>query len=56
MPSTSRGTHSSAVSLSTSTSWGVPLTFNVKAVDASQWLGLIGRSLPIWTAPAGCVD
>jgi hypothetical protein len=39
---------------STSTLWGVPLIFNVKAMAASRWLGLIGRSRPTWTAPAGC--
>jgi hypothetical protein len=47
MPSTSRP--------STSTLWGVPLIFNVKAMAASRWLGLIGRSRPTWTALAGCV-
>src|SRR5262245_9424107 len=51
----SRSTHSSGVSPSTSTVWGVPLIFNVKAMDASLWLGLIGCSWPTWTAPAGCV-
>src|SRR5215468_8430093 len=50
MPSTSRSTHSSGVSPSTSTSWGVPLIFNVKAMRASRWLGLIGRSQPTRTA------
>src|SRR6516165_6502953 len=45
-----RSTHSSGVSPSTSTSWSVPLIFNVKAMDASRWLGLIGRSRPTWTA------
>src|SRR5215813_7660880 len=45
-----RSAHSSGVSPSTSTSWGVPLIFNVKAMDASRWLGLIGRSRPTWTA------
>src|SRR3954447_26239768 len=50
MPSTSRSTHSSGVSPSTSTSWGVPLIFNVKAMHASRWLGLIGRSQPPWIA------
>ena len=43
IPSTSRSTHSSGVSPSTSTSWGVPLIFNVKAMHAPLWLGLIGR-------------
>src|SRR6516165_2627 len=37
-PSTSRSAHSSGVSPSTSTSWGVPLIFNVKAMHASLWL------------------
>src|SRR5919109_4987506 len=46
MPSTSRSAHSSGVSPSTSTSWGVPLIFNVKAMHAPLWLGLIGRSRP----------
>src|SRR5262249_2054342 len=55
IPSTSRSTHSSGVSPSTSTSWGVPLIFNVKAMHASLWLGLIRRSRPTWTAPAGRV-
>src|SRR6516165_5500209 len=55
MPSTSRSTHSSRVSPSTSTSWGVPLIFNMKAMAASRWLRLIGSSWPTWTAPAGCV-
>jgi hypothetical protein len=41
---------------STSTLWGVPLIFNVKAMAASRWLGLIGRSRPTWTAPAACID
>src|SRR5262245_25706044 len=40
---------------STSTSWGVPLIFNMKAMAASRWLRLIGSSRPTWTAPAGCV-
>src|SRR5262245_919914 len=39
MPSTSRSTHSSGVSPSTSTSWGVPLIFNMKAMAASRWRG-----------------
>ena len=38
-----------------SISWGVPLIFNVKAMAASLWRGLIGRSRPIRTAPAGRV-
>src|SRR5438045_9240338 len=50
MPSTSRDTHKSAVSLSTSTSRGVPLIFSVKAMHASRWLELIGRSQPTLTA------
>src|SRR5215467_10221419 len=40
---------------STSTSWGVPLIFSMKAMAASRWLRLIGSSRPTWTAPAGCV-
>src|SRR5437763_1057857 len=50
MPSTSRNTHKSGVSPSTSTSWGVPLIFNVKAMHASRRLELIGRSQPTWAA------
>src|SRR6516225_2049395 len=44
VPSTSRSTHSSGVSPSTSTSWGVPLIFNMKAMAASRWLRLIGST------------
>src|SRR5215831_18241229 len=43
------------VSPSTSTPWGVPLIFNMKAMAVSRWLRLIGSSRPTWTAPAGCV-
>ena len=51
MPSTSRSTHSSGVLPSTSTSWGVPLIFNMKAMAASRWLRLIGSS-----RPAACIN
>ena len=32
------------------------MIFNVKAMAASLWRGLIGRSRPIRTAPAACID
>ena len=43
---------------STSTLWGVPLIFNVKAMAASRWLGLIGRSRPTWDSagPGACIN
>src|SRR5262245_8586859 len=47
-----RSTHKRGVSPSTSTSWGVPLIFNVKAMAACLWLGLIGRNRQIWTVPS----
>jgi hypothetical protein len=45
MPSTSRSTHSSGVS--TSTSWGVPLIFNVKAMAASRVAACINRRVSL---------